>query len=445
MKWKKLFGLFLVFIMAASMAAVGVRAATITETEWENVLTDPGIELIAGTNATLNVTILTSSGDPFALSSYTNADTLEVTAKFIDEYGNALDMDGDSTADIYTLVNTSTPGLWTGTISLGNVTPGEYTLKIEALAKNSTANTIVDNAMLELPVWIAGGSYWVTVADIKDGDTVEIGSLSFTIRGLSELGAILDLGNLSTTTITGDDRDGIFTWKNDVTADGVDDWIVFAKSDDGSDRYIMMVYSSDANLLDNFNLEEKFEVRSSDGRIKFTNKIFKDGNNYKAYVVWDESLLARLGIKAVDYYIIPLQGREHWKEGFGNVDRTDVKVIKRTTYLWGLFGGEEEVYSGNIFNKNVNIDDMITVFGKWVGNTARIRRGVWEILKGLGDITIPSDYSLRERSLNGLSVSSEDFRGFNPVLQPSGRGLFKPSIDWASILGLDEDEDSTSS
>lgn len=410
-----------------------------------NAITDPGIELIPGYPATMNVTILTSSGEPFALSSYTNADTLEVTAKFVDEYGNALDMNGDSVADVYTFTNTSTPGLWTATINVSNVTPGAYTLKIEALAKNSTSGEIVDNATLELSVWIAGGPYWVAVADIKDGDTVEIGSLEFTIRGLSDLGAILDLGNLSTTTITDDDRDGIFTWKNDVTSDGVDDWIVFAKSDDDSDRYVMMVYSSDANLLDDFNLEDKFEVRSDDGRVKFTNKVFKEYNNYKAYVVWDESLLAKLGIKAVDYYIIPLKGREHWKEGFGNVDRTDVKVIKRTTYLWGLFGNEEEVYSGNIFNKNVNIDDIITVFGKWVGNWARFAWGQWEITKGLGDITIPNSYSLRERSLNELSVSSEDFRGFNPILQPSGRGLFKPSLDWKSILGLDEDEDSTSS
>jgi hypothetical protein len=440
--WKKGFVWILVFLVVASAVAV-VRAATITETEWENAITDPGIELIAGTNATLNVTILTSSGDPFALSSYTNADQLEVTAKFIDEYGNALDMDGDGTADIYTLTNTSTPGLWTGIITLGNVTPGEYTLKIEALAKNSTTNTIVDNATMQLSVWIAGGPYWVSVADIKDGDTVEIGSLSFTIRGLSELGAILDLGNLSTKTITDDDRDGIFSWQYDVTGDGANDWIVFTKSDDDSDRYIMMVYSSDANLLDNFNLESDFEVRESDGRVKFTNKVFKDLNNYKAYVVWDESFWAKFGIKAVDYYIIPLKGREHWTEGWGNVERTDIKVIKRVTYLGGLFGSEEEVYSGNIFNKNVNIDDLITVFGKWTGNAARISSGVWEIRKGLGDITIPNSYSLKERDLKALSVSSEDWRGFNPITKPSGRGFFKPNLDWKSILGLEDDEESS--
>ncbi|ASJ13357.1 hypothetical protein [Thermococcus thioreducens] len=443
MRWKKPLGLFVALVLVFSVFAV-VRAATITNVTWENAITDPGIELIAGTNATLNVTILTSSGDPFALSSYTNADLLEVTAKFVDEYGNALDMNGDNNADIYTLTNTSTPGLWTGTISIGNVTPGEYTLKIEALAKNSTTNTIVDNATMELSVWIAGGPYWVSVADVKDGDTIEIGNLQFTIRGLSELGAILDLGNLTTQTITDSDRDGFFTWQYDVTNDGANDWIVFTKSNDDSDRYILMIYSSDANLLDSFNLTGDFEVRSSDGRITFRNKVFKNYNTYKAYVVWDESWLAKLGIKAVDYYIIPLRGREHWREGMGNVERTDIKVIKRTTYAWGLFGSEEEVYSGNIFNKKVNVDNVLTVFGKWVGNWAYFARGLWEIRTGLGDITIPNTYSLRERNLNELSVSSEDFRGFNPVLQPEGRGFFKPNLDWANLLGLEDEESSSS-
>lgn len=430
MKWKKPLGLFVALVVVFSIAVV--RAATITDVTWENAITEPEIELIPGYPATVNVTILTSNGDPFDLANIAGADTISVTGKFVDEYGNALDMNGDGTADIYTFTNTSTPGLWTATINVSNVQPGLYTLKIDAIAQNSTTNTIIDNATLELQVWVAGGEYWVAVADVKDGDTIEIGTMSFTIRGLSDLGAILDLGNLTTQTITDDNRDGIFSWSTDVTGDGVGDWIVFARSND--DKYVLMVYSNDGNILNDFNLENTFEVRESDGRVKFTNKIFKDGSNYRAYVVWDESWLAKLGIKAVDYYIIPLRGREHWREGFGNVERTDIKVIKRTTYFFGLFGKEEEVYSGNIFNKNVNIDNTITVFGKFVGNAALIRRRVWEIRKGLGDITIPNSYSLRERSLNELAVSSEDFRGFNPVLNPSGRGLFKPGIDWKSIL-----------
>ncbi|WP_054840131.1 hypothetical protein [Thermococcus sp. JCM 11816] len=234
-----------------------------------------------------------------------------MTGKFIDEYGNALDMTGDGVADIYTFTNTSTPGLWTATINVSNVTPGMYTLKIEAIAQNSTTNTVVDNATLELQVWIAGGPYWVLRSGVRDGDTIEIGSQSFTIRGLSDLGAILDLGNLSTQTLTDDDRDGIFSWKHDLTGDGVDDWVVFVKSSDDSNEYNLFIYSKDASVLDFNNTLGEIRVLGNDIRKTVT---FKDHDRYKAFVLWDKSTLANLGIKATDYYIIPVQGREHWWE-----------------------------------------------------------------------------------------------------------------------------------
>ncbi|WP_297090847.1 hypothetical protein [Thermococcus sp.] len=431
--WKKPLGLLAVFLVVFSVFAV-VRAATITNVEWENAITDPGIELIPGYPATVNVTILTSSGEPFALANLQGADTISVTGKFVDEYGNALDMNGDGTADIYTFSNTSTPGLWTATINVSNVQPGMYTLKIEAIAQNSTTSTIIDNATLELQVWVAGGPYWVAIANIKDGDTVEIGSTSFTIRGLSDLGAILDLGNLSTQTLTDDDRDGIFSWQHDVTGDGTNDWVVFVKSDDSEDVYNLFVYSADATLLDNINMSDTF-YRVKGDRIKFPNRVFKDLNRYNAYVVWDESWLAKLGLKAVDYYIIPLQGREHWREGIGNVERTDIKVIKRTTYLFGLFGNEEEVYSGNIFGKNVNIDNILSIFGKFVGNAAYLGQGIWEIKRGIGDITIPNDYTLKSREARDLAIDDELWRGFNP-LKTDKRGFFSKSIDWEDLLGI---------
>ncbi|MFA4701500.1 hypothetical protein [Pyrococcus kukulkanii] len=430
---KKLLSLFVVVVLVLSVSVV--RGATITNVEWSNAITDPGLELIPGVAAEVNVTILTSSGEPFTLENLQSADTISVTGKFLDEYGNALDMNGDGAADIYTFTNTSTPGLYTTVINVTNVQPGLYTLKIEAIASNSTTNTIIDNATLELQVWIAGGSYWVAKADVKDGDTVEIGSLSFTIRGLSDLGAILDLGNLSTQTITDTDRDGVFSWQYDVTGDGTNDWLVFSKSSDGDDRFVLLVYSNDASLLDNVNLQEDV-VRAKGDRVTFRNKLLKDRSNYKVYVVWDESWLAKLGLKAVDYYIIPQQGRDHWKEGWGTVERMDVKVIKRTTYLFGLIAKEEEVFSGNIWAKNVNIDNLIRVFGRWVGNAAYLGRGTWEILKGYADITIPSSYSLRERSINELAYSSEDFRWFNPILKPD-----KASLDWKSILGIEDEEE----
>lgn len=447
MEWKKPLGLFMALVLVFSVFAV-VRAATITNVTWENAITEPEgypVEIVEGYPATINLTILTSSGEPFALENLAGADTVSVTGKFIDEYGNALDMNGDGTADIYTFINTSTPGLWTATINVSNVQPGMYTLKIEAVATNSTTNTIIDNATIEEQVWIAGGPYWALIANVKDGDTVEIGSLSFTVRGLSDLGAILDLGNLSTQTVTDSDRDGIFAWAHDVTGDGTDDWIVFVKNsdEDNSDRYSLFIYSRDANLLNDMNLSDTF-YRVKGDRIKFSNRIFKDGNNYKAYVVWDESWLAKLGLKATDYYIIPLQGREHWWERGSRSANTDVKVIKRTSYLFGLFGKEEEVFKGNIFSKNVNIDNVIQVFGKFVGNAAYIPSSrYWEIRRALGDITIPNSYSLKDRNLKDLAIDDDLWRGFNP-LKVDGKGLFKRSIDWDKLLGLStEDSDSS--
>ncbi|WP_054840130.1 hypothetical protein [Thermococcus sp. JCM 11816] len=108
----------------------------------------------------------------------------------------------------------------------------------------------------------------------------------------------------------------------------------------------------------------------------------------------------------------------------------DVKIIKRTTYFWGLYGKEEEIFSGDIWNKNVNIDDIGKILGKWtlqLGNMVRFELFRWEIKKALGDIQFPpNSYEFRDRDLRDLAYSSEDFRGFNPpILQPSGRGLFK--------------------
>lgn len=446
--WKKPLGLFVALILVFSVFAL-VRAATISDVTWENAITEPEdypVEIVEGYPATLNLTILTSSGEPFALANLAGADSISVTGKFIDDYGNALDMNGDGTADIYTFTNTSTPGLWTTTINVSNVTPGMYTLKVEAIAQNTTSNTIIDNATLELQVWVAGGPYWVLRSGVRDGDTIEVGSMSFTIRGLSDLGAILDLGNLSTQTITDDDRDGIFSWKHDVTGDGVDDWMVFVKSDDSDNTYNLFIYSKDASILDNFN-STLGEVRVLGNDIRKT-VTFKDYNKYNAFVLWDESTLAKLGLKATDYYIVPVQGKDHWWERGAFGAHMDVKVIKRTTYLWGLFGSEKEVYNGDIWNKNINIDNVGKILGKWtlqLGNLAYVGQGKWDIRRALGDIQFPNSYELRTRNVRDLAYSNEDWRGFNPILQPGGKGLFKPSFDWKSILGLEDDSDENSS
>ena len=446
MRWKKPLGLFVALVLVFSVFAV-VRAATISNIVWENAITEPDdlpVEIVEGYPATLNLTILTSSGEPFALANLQGADSISVTGKFIDEYGNTLDMNGDGTADIYTFTNTSTPGLWTATINVSNVEPGMYTLKIEAIAQNSTTSTIVDNATLELQVWVAGGPYWVLRSGVQDGDTIEVGSLSITIRGLSDLGAILDLGNLSTQTVTDSDRDGIFSWKHDISGDGVDDWMVFVKSEDEDNTYNLFIYSKDESILDSIN-STLGEVRILGNDIRKT-VTFKDYSKYNAFILWDDSWLAKLGIKATDYYIIPVQGTEHWWERGARGAHMDVKIIKRTSYLGGLFGGEEEIFNGDIWNKNVDIDGIGKILGKWtlqLGNLAYLGQGRWDIKRALGDIQFPNSYELRTRNVRDLAYSSEDWRGFNPIFNPDGKAFFKPSLDWKNILGLEDDSESS--
>jgi len=457
MRWKKPLGLFVALVLVFSVFAV-VRAATISNVTWENAITEPEdlpVEIVEGQPATINVTILTSGGEPFALENLQGADSISVTGKFVDEYGNALDMNGNGTADIYTFTNTSTPGLWTTTINVSNVQPGMYTLKIEAIASNSTTNTIIDNATLEEQVWIAGGPYWVLRSGVRDGDTIQVGSMSITIRGLSDLGAILDLGNLTTQSIVDNDRDGIFSWKHDISGDGVDDWMIFIKSTDeeGAPVYDLYIYSKDASILDSLD-NTLGEVRVLGDNIRKTVD-FKNHSRYVAHILWDDSLLARLGLKATDYYIIPVKGREHWWERGSRGAHMEVKVIKRTTYLWGLFGKEEKVFEGDIWNKNVNIDNVAKILGKWTIQLGNLYGSVhewnsqghhyWEIKKALGDIQFPNNYELRSRELKDLAYSSEDWRGFNPILHPGGRGLFKPHLDWKSILGLEDDSDENNS
>ncbi|MFA4718694.1 hypothetical protein [Pyrococcus kukulkanii] len=447
---KKLLSLFVVVVLVLSVSVV--RGATITNVTWENAITEPEdlpVEIVEGQPAAINVTILASSGEPFVLENLQGADSISVTGKFIDEYGNALDMNGDGAADIYTFTNTSTPGLYTTVINVTNVQPGLYTLKIEAIASNSTTNTIIDNATLELQVWIAGGPYWVLRSGVRDGDTIQVGSMSITIRGLSDLGAILDLGNLTTQSIIDNDRDGIFSWKHDISGDGVDDWMVFIKSTDEKGRsiYNLYIYSKDASILDSLN-NSLGEVRVLGNDIRRT-VIFKDHNRYNAFVLWDESLPAKLGLKATDYYIIPVQGRKHWWERGSRGAHMEVKVIKRTTYLWGLFGKEEKVFEGDIWNRNVNVDNVVKILGKWTLQLGNIMSNCWwsqghwfwEIKKALGDIQFPNNYELRSRELKDLAYSSEDWRGFNPILNPSGKGLFKPNLDWKSILGIEDEEE----
>ncbi len=446
MGWKKLVGLVGVFLMAM---AVFVAAATISNVVWENAITEPDVgyaaDIIEGQPATINITILKSDGQPFAPANFPPNTTLTVRGRFVDEYGNAIDMTGDGVPDIWNFTNTSTPGLWTATINVSNVQPGMYTFEISAVATNSTTGAIIDNATLREQIWVAGGPYWVAIANVHDGQEIRIGSFNFTITSLSDVGAILTLPNLTALTLTDNDHTGILAFQRDVTGDGASDWLMFIKStdEDNNPVYNLYIYSKDASLLDDFNQSTIDFYRTKGNMIVFTNRVFKDPNdNYKAWVAWDNSLLAKLGIKAVDYYIIPVRGREHWWERGAPAAHEDVKIIKRTTYLWGLFGNDKVVYEGNIFGKNVNIDNVLKVFGKFAGNNALFdtRNWRWEIKKAMGDITIPNDYDLQGRELRDLAIDDDLWRGFNP-LKTSKHGFFSESVDWENLLGLANDSE----
>ena len=206
MKWRKPFGLFVALVLVFSVFAV-VRAATISNAVWGNAITKPddvgyAADIVEGYPATINVTVLTSDGQPFAPANFPPNTTLAVSGRFVDEYGNALDMTGDGVPDIWNFTNTSTPGLWTATINVSNVQPGMYTFEISAVATNATSGAVIDNATLREQIWVAGGPYWVAIANVRDGQQVRIGSFNFTITSLSDVGAILTLPNLTALTLT---------------------------------------------------------------------------------------------------------------------------------------------------------------------------------------------------------------------------------------------------
>lgn len=442
-KLRKAFVLVLVFVLVAS-ALAAVRAATISENWVSGAATEFGTEIVLGVPATLNLTIVSSDGDPFTPSNFPNADSVTVTGKFVDDYGNALDVNGDGTADVFSFTESATtPGLWSATINVTSLEPGIYTFRIEAIAQNTTTGEIFDNATLEEDIYVGGGKYWVLKAGVKDGDEIKIGSLSIKIASLSDIGAILDFGNLSTKTITDSNQDGWFATLVDVNADGTNDsWMVFSKDAD-SDTYTVMFYSNSLDLTSLVEADEDI-VRAKDGGLLYENQILKDHNNYKAYVVWDNGFFS--WFHATDYYIIPLRGYEHWKEGRGQARTMDVKIIKRESYFGGRITKDEEVFEGPIFNRDVKVDNLFNIRGKWLHNMWNSQyRSMWEILYGKADIKLPKGYELREANVRDLATtsSSELWRGgHNPLLNPS-KLSFGDQIDWSSILNFEPTDESS--
>ncbi|ASJ13371.1 hypothetical protein [Thermococcus thioreducens] len=400
-----------------------------------------GLVLISNETWESIVRILTSNGEPFSLSNIPGATSINVSARFVDDTGNTLDMTGDGISDVWMYSeDSSTPGLWRANITLGNVEPGIYTLKITAVAKDNTSQ-ILDQAELTEEVFVLGGPYVIQFFNVKDNEHLELGNLEIRIGALSDLGSIISIGNLTNTlTIKDNNHDGIWGQRIDLNNDGTfDGWITFLKNENS---YDMVFFSNNATLLEALMPQESFKI--SGDTITFTNRILRETRDYRNFnyytqILWDTSLLAKLGIKAVDYYIIPYSTNDNWKiTQFWNgrilAAVMKVKIIKRTSYL-GLFSGEEVILDGNIWTPTTKNVDELTLKPKAILWSWYRNRGEGVIWKAAVDITAPSHYAIKSRQ----GWSATEFRGDNPLdgLNWLSRQLSKDKIDWWKLLGGD--------
>lgn len=369
---------------------------------------------------------------------------ISVTAEFVDDYGNALDIDNDGTADIWNCTeDPNVPGLWKANITLGaNAEPGVYSLKIKAIAKNSTTNEIIDQGELSIETLILGGQYAIQFFNVKDDDHFELDPLDIRIGALSDLGSIVSIGNLTNTLALRDNNtDGVWGQRIDLNNDGnLDGWLTFIKNEDS---YDMIIFTNNQSLIDSLMPEESFRIRGDE--ITFTNRLLRDTRdyhhfNYYTQILWDNSFLANLGLKATDYYIIPYKGAENWKiTQFSNgrilsaVMR--VKIVKRTTFL-GIFTSEEVPLDGNIWTVSTKNVDRLSLSPKVVRWSWYPSRGYGIIWTAAVDITAPKGYSIKQRQDYNV-----EFRGDNPLdgLNPISSFFSKDSVDWYGLLGGDEE------
>ena len=424
--------LFLLIILTVTQATSG---ATITIDDQTHTTENGTLLMVSNQTWTSSIHIVGSNGEPFSLSNIPGATLVNVTARFVDDAGNTLDMTGDGIPDVWTYVpDNSTLGLYHANITIGDVEPGIYTLKITAVALNNSSE-VLDHAELEKQVYILGGHYFLEIANVDDGQTLNLGHLNIHIDALSALGGIISINNLSDTrTIQDTNHDGMWSTRIDLNNDGIpESWLTLVKTKDG---YSMIIFTNNASLLPK--MSRTFSIQGN--TITFKNRILRDRDRFYVYIAWDNSLLAKLGIKAVDYYIVPSRKCEDWKyEGPWQGTVMKVKVIKRTTYFF-VFTKEEVVYEGNIWRKKTDIDNTITLYGRAIMDIPAPSScsGVQFIVgKGLVDITIPVNYQLKMRT---LSATALDFRGDNPLngLNWLSRQLSTDKIDWWKLLGGDE-------
>ncbi len=413
---------FWLFVFLVGLVWIGsVHAATLSYQFDPNTIVSSefGEEIINGYAANLTIVALTNNSQPFTLGNIPGADTIQVTIQFLNPLGQAVDVTGDGVEDTFTATeNASNPGTYEASLNL-SARPGEYTMRIHAVATNSSTGEILEEGTLDVQVYIAD-PYWVTVWT-DQGEKVQIGSLSFEIDAMNERGAVVLLGE-SLVTLSPDSTTGEIFRQVDLDGDGsLDTWMFIKSSESGP---IEVKFYSRNNIIDE--PEDKIDVK---GDTVTREAWLKNGRSYRQIVLWDNGPLSFL--KAEDYYIIPYKGGQYWKEGWGSGYSGKVAIIKRTTYL-GLFSKEEKVFDGNIFGRSVG-DDVLKVFGRWAKNLARIPGG-WEVVQGIAKMLYPDNYELRFRQ---AAIPAElEFRG--KFTLPS---IFGESVDWKALIsGIDTTE-----
>ncbi|ADB57911.1 hypothetical protein [Archaeoglobus profundus] len=412
-------GLALFGILAILLAILPtVNAATISYNfDPETILpTEWGDEIVNGHPANLTLTILTNTSQPFTASSFPDpANTsISVTVQFLDSLGLAVDVTGDGVEDTFTATeNATNPGVYEVSITT-NARPGEYTMRIHAIATDANTGEVLDEGTLDVQVYISE-PYWATCwAD--EGDKLQIGSLSIELDTLNDRGAVLVLGS-NLVTLSPDDS-GIICTQVDLDGDGVaTDWMFVKRTEDGPAE--IKFYSRNESIIP---VEPGDTIKVSGDKV-IREAWLKNNRQFRQIILWDQSPFA--WIKAVDYYIIPSKNIRDWKEGWGRGYSGKVTVIKRTTWF-GLFARDEKVFEGNIFGRNVKIDDTWDLFGRWFWNKARFGWG-WEVYRGIARMIYPSSYELKFR--NAAIPAELDFRG--KITLPN---LFGESVDWNALI-----------
>lgn len=378
--------LMLVFAFAA--ATPGASAGTIGYSfDADTILSSEyGEEIINNHAANITLTALRNNSKTWNTTSFTDPTntSINVSIKFLDALGLHVDVTGDGTADtFYGTENTAIPGRYNISINTSS-RPGEYRMYMYANATNSSSNTLIEEGIFEVSVYIAD-KHWITTW-MDEGDAVTIDALKFELSTVNDRGAVAMLGT-SLVTMSPDTNTGEIFRQVDLDGDGLStDWVFVKEAATSDERTTVSFWSENYTFPEIGTLES---VKVSGDTV--TRKAWlKDNSNYRQIILWDQSPMASL--KADDYYIIPQKGK--WTEGYGQWHGMTT-IVKRTTWL-GLLSSEEEVFNGDVFGASSVGDDTLDLVGSYLGNSANLG-ATWLIQQGFGTMTYPSNYEMKFR------------------------------------------------